>query len=131
MKLYVLFGQPFQDDYKGKSVLEALAVIDEFVHNECDVWIHERYHEHYATGDFQSMRIVEIEIDRDDLNTIFQPPPIQGDIGDPVSDLVMTCKTIMAGISNREKNGSVLSIEEEYIRFHLTEAVKKIQDLTN
>lgn len=130
MKLHVLFGLRFQD-YDGQYAPEALAVIDEFVHNECDVWIGERYHEHFATGDFESLRVVEIDIDRDDLDMIFKPSPIQGDVSDPVSELVMTCKTIMANISNRGEIDNYITPEESSIRARLTEALKKIQDLTS
>lgn len=130
MKLHVLFGQRPQY-YDGQYAPEALAVIDEFTHDDCDVWIHEQYHEEYAKGVFESLRIIEIEIDRDKLDTIFKPSPLQGDVSDPTSDLVTTCNTIIEGISARKEHGSVLSIEEEYIRIHLTGALKKIQDLTS
>ena len=131
MKLYVLFGLRFQD-YDGQYAPEALSVIDEFAHEETDVWIHEQYHKQHATGDFESLRIVEIDFDRDDLDAIFRPPPpIQGDVSDPVSDLVMTCKTIIANISNRQEVDNYISPEESSIRCRLAGALKKIQDLTS
>ena len=76
MQLRVLFGQRFQG-----MAPEALEVVDEYTDDETSgVWLHEQLHEYQETGDFESFRIVAIDIPRDDLDLIFKPKPLSGTV---------------------------------------------------
>lgn len=73
MKLYVLFGQR-KENYPGQYAPEALECIDEWGMEDNGAWIGDKKREFEATGEFESLVIVPLEMDGAALMQRLRPP---------------------------------------------------------
>jgi hypothetical protein len=61
MRVHILFGQR-QQKYQGQYAPEALAVMDEYGYEENPTWIQDMFDSNKATGDFEALDIIVVEI---------------------------------------------------------------------
>lgn len=67
MKLYVLMAQRVCD-YVGQYGYEALGCMTEYVYHENPDHLHDIRANSLSTGEFESVEIVTIEVDEDDIS---------------------------------------------------------------
>ena len=68
-KLYILFAQR-KCGFPGEYAVEALEVVDEYVHEGNPDWLDEKKKEHEDTKEFETLKILSINIDEKKLNKI-------------------------------------------------------------
>ena len=69
MKIYVLFGQR-HENYPGELAPEALAVIDEFTHDENPQWMAVKQETMDHVNEFVSTEVVAIDTGKDGFDEI-------------------------------------------------------------
>lgn len=72
MKLYVLFAQRKQR-YNGQHGIETLAVADEYGSDDNPEFIHDMKAENEATGDFESLAVVTLEVPEGEIRKRLTP----------------------------------------------------------
>lgn len=72
MKLYVLFAQRKQR-YNGQYGIETLAITDEYSSEDNPEWIHDTKAENEATGDFESLAVVTLEVSEAEIRKRLRP----------------------------------------------------------
>jgi hypothetical protein len=72
VKLYVLFAQRKQR-YNGQYGIEVLAATDEFSSEDNPDWIRDTKAENEATGDFESLAVVTLEVSEAEIRKRLTP----------------------------------------------------------
>lgn len=72
MKLYVLMGQR-HEQYEGQYAPEALDIIDEYTYDENPKWIFDKKEIHENTDEFESVAIITLEVDTNDIMKRLRP----------------------------------------------------------
>jgi hypothetical protein len=72
MKVYVLFAQR-KERYEGQHGIETLAVADEYGSEDNPDWIHDTKVESEATGEFQALAVVTLEVPEIEIRKRLMP----------------------------------------------------------
>lgn len=70
--MLVLFGHR-KEKHQGEYAPEVLEAIDQYTNDENPSWILERKEIHENTGNFQSLKIIEMDYDEDDVYDLLLP----------------------------------------------------------
>lgn len=87
MKLYVLFAQR-KGRYDGQYGIEVLAATDEYSSEDDPEWINNAKSENEATGEFESLAIVTLEVSEAEVRKRLTPEtrPIQARVVEAAAD---------------------------------------------
>ncbi len=80
MKVHVLFGQR-KERYLGEYPPEALACATEADFDENPAYLRDELTKHQTSGDFESVRIVDLNINGAKLMELLRPPAVSLDAG--------------------------------------------------
>lgn len=72
MKFHIIIGQR-KCSYPGQYAPEALDIADECTMDDNPMWIQERYEYHDKSSDFDSLKIMTLEVKDSDIEKILYP----------------------------------------------------------